>query len=375
MEILHVNSYYSVGKFYKNLYEAQIENGLDISVYVPVCKSFLDNKFEFGSYTAISRVYSNYERLIFHLKHSKIYKDLLQRYNIASFSLVHAHSLFSNGYIALKLKRYFNIPYVVAVRNTDVNIFFKYVMHMRKTGIDILNEAYRVVFLSKSYRDQVIKTYVPTRLRSGVLNKSVIIPNGIDQFWLDNLSTPKKLNSQKKIKVLYVGAINKNKNITTTIEALDKLISEGYNVEFTVVGKVEDKEVFKSVKSSEFTKYIDYKPKENLLGIYSENDIFVMPSITETFGLVYAEAMSQGLPVIYSSNQGFDGHFQDGMVGYGVDCFDSYDIANKIKDTIKNYNDLSANCITGAQNFRWKYINERYMDIYREIDRENGTCR
>ena len=38
--------------------------------------------------------------------------------------------------------------------------------------------------------------------------------------------------------------------------------------------------------------------------IYRENDIYVMPSIIETFGLVYAEAMSQGLPVIYTRGQG-----------------------------------------------------------------------
>lgn len=40
-----------------------------------------------------------------------------------------------------------------------------------------------------------------------------------------------------------------------------------------------------------------------------------MPSHKETFGLVYAEAMSQGLPIIYTKNQGFDGQFPDGYVG------------------------------------------------------------
>jgi len=47
-----------------------------------------------------------------------------------------------------------------------------------------------------------------------------------------------------------------------------------------------------------------------------------MPSITETFGLVYAEALSQGLPVLYTRGQGFDRQFEEGEVGYAVDCFD-----------------------------------------------------
>ena len=39
------------------------------------------------------------------------------------YSLIHAHSLFSNGYIAMRIKQDYGIPYIVAVRNTDVNTF------------------------------------------------------------------------------------------------------------------------------------------------------------------------------------------------------------------------------------------------------------
>ena len=44
---------------------------------------------------------------------------------------------------------------------------------------------------------------------------------------------------------------------------------------------------------------------------------FCLPSHAETFGLVYVEAMSQGLPIIYEG-QGFDKQFQDGE----VDCIE-----------------------------------------------------
>jgi hypothetical protein len=36
MKILHINSYYSNGNFYKNLFDTQVDFGLDIKVYVPV---------------------------------------------------------------------------------------------------------------------------------------------------------------------------------------------------------------------------------------------------------------------------------------------------------------------------------------------------
>ena len=56
-----------------------------------------------------------------------------------------------------------------------------------------------------------------------------------------------------------------------------------------------------------------------------------MPSFPETFGLVYVEAMSQGLPIIYTKGQGIDGYFEDGKVGYPVNTKDSNDIVKKLR--------------------------------------------
>src|SRR5665648_1101837 len=158
MKVLNINSYYSGSKFYKNLYDQQEKNGLDTSVFVPVAHK-LENIDDFGEYTTISLNHSKYDRFIFHLKHTKILKDITKKYDIENYSLIHAHSLFSNGYIAMKLKKDFNIPYIVAVRNTDANIFFRKMIHLRRIGVQILKNADHVIFLSKPYRDEVIQRY------------------------------------------------------------------------------------------------------------------------------------------------------------------------------------------------------------------------
>jgi glycosyltransferase involved in cell wall biosynthesis len=67
-----------------------------------------------------------------------------------------------------------------------------------------------------------------------------------------------------------------------------------------------------------------------LIDIYRANDIFVMPSFTESFGLVYAEAISQGLPVVYSIGQGFDRQFPEGEVGYHADPNSAQSVADAI---------------------------------------------
>ena len=365
MKILHINSYYSVSHFYKNLYDKQIEKGLDIDVFVPVTSSIKLKEADLGDYTTISLNHSKYDRYIFHLKHYKIYKDVESKYKIEDYSLVHAHSLFSNGYIAMKLKRDYGVPYVVAVRNTDVNLFFDRLPHLRRLGIKILKEAKAIVFLSKVYRDAVIQKYVPNKLKEEIYKKSSIIPNGINDFWFENIGTKKKTPDKDNIKLLHVGVVDKNKNIITTVKAIEILQQKGYNIEFTVVGRIKDKEIYNKIKDLHFVNYISPKPKEELIEIYRKSDIFVMPSITETFGLVYAEAMSQGIPIIYTRGQGFDGQFEEGVVGFSVRYNSVEEIAEKITIIMNNYRVISNNCTKIVKKFKWETIAQKYLVIYK----------
>lgn len=363
MKILHINSYYNGSKFYKNLYDFQVNSGLDISVFLPV-SSVIDNDKEYGSYTTISKNHNKYDRFFFQLKQSKIYRDIVDSYDIKKFSIIHAHSLFTNGYIAMKLKKNFGIPYVVAVRNTDVNTFFKKMFHLRWLGLKILENADRVIFLSESYKKEVLEKYVPASKKAEINEKISVIPNGIDDFWFENIGDEKEELQSSNIKLLQVGDIDKNKNIETTVEAVKLLIEQGYKVRLDVVGKIKDQTVFDKIKDLDFVNYLGTKTKEELLKIYRNNDIFILPSINETFGLVYAEAMSQGLPVIYSKGQGFDGQFEDGEIGNSVLHDDEDDIANNTINILSDYKRASKNCIHNSKKFKWSGISKIYKDIY-----------
>ncbi len=366
MKILHMNSYYSNRFFYKNLYDKQIDDGLDIDVYVPVPYSYKKPEKSLGTYTRICPNHGKYDRILFHLKHNKIYKDIVKQYKIKQYSLVHAHSLFSNGYIAMRLKQDFGTPYIVAVRNTDIYTFFKYMIHLRRLGVRILHNAEKLVFLSETYRDKVMEECVPSSMKEEIFNKAIIIPNGIDDFWLANKGDVKKTPDINNLRLLYVGVIDKVKNVTTTVKAVRILRQQGYNVEYTIVGKIEDQSIYGEIKNIPYVNYIQQMPKEELIKVYRSNDIFVMPSIYETFGLVYAEAISQGLPVIYTKGEGFDGQFENGKVGYSVDCYDPHDIANKIVDVVNNYSLLTKNCIELCSKFDWNKLQKQYRSVYQE---------
>jgi len=370
MKVLNINSYYYSSSVHRQLQNALRSQGLDFSTYVPLARRYVPrDECQYGSedHVETSECYNQLDRLIFHVKHNKILVDIKRRINLEEFDCLHAHSLFSNGYITFKIKETLGIPYIVAVRDTDLNTFFKYMVHLRRLGQKILREADKIVFLSKPYRDYLVQNYIPKKMKKDILTKSEIIPNGIDDFWLKNKGSVKKIQYKKMLKIMHVGIISKRKNLNTTIKAIEILRNKGYNVIFTVVGKIVDKSIFNKIKDLPYINYIQPVPKEELIEIYRANDIFVMPSITETFGLVYAEAMSQGLPVIYTRGQGFDGHFNEGEVGYSVQYNSAEEITERIKNILDNYEAISNSCITKVDRFDWNKIAKSYYSIYEDV--------
>ncbi len=368
MKILHMNSYYVSRELYRNMYDYQDQHGNEIAVFVPVRKGRIPGKFDRGEYTKLSFDFYKIDRYLFHVKHFKILKDIINTYDIKAFNVIHAHSLFSNGYIAYLLHKKYGIPYVVAVRNTDVNDFFKKVFFLRPLGNDILLNADKIVFLSEAYKESVISKYVNEKYKETIKNKSVVIPNGIDDYWYENVNynVHKKVDA-KSINIISVGTIDKNKNYSTSKKVIEELAKKGYSPHWTVVGKKIDESVLLDVKNCTFAEYHEPMRKEELILKYRENDIFLLPSISETFGLTYAESLTQGIPIIYTRGQGFDKQFSDGVVGYPVNALDVSEICEVVEKIISEYDRLSQNAIEQCDRFKWESINKRYIDLYNEV--------
>ena len=377
MKILHLCSNFFGSNIYKELIQSLDEIGFKQAIYVPINKSWHKDCYKLNlnklnNCTFICpEIYSNIDRFFYTKKINKMANDIKNKVDLNDINLVHAHSLFSMGGIALKLKRGKNIDYIVAVRNTDVNLFFKYMLHIRKIGINIMKEAKKIIFISPTYKGFVINHYVPYELRDCINQKSVIIPNGANSFWLENKYVKFEYKNKKKFGLIYVGDFSKNKNIDTSIKVARKLKELGYHVNFTIVGGRGNNE-YNIKKLARINKdiieiYGPIKEREKLLNMYRKYDIFVMPSFHETFGLVYTEAMSQGLPIIYTKGQGIDGYFEDGKVGYSVNPKDISDIVKKIETIIHNYNRISKNCYNLVDNFSWDKITKIYHNIYTSV--------
>lgn len=283
--------------------------------------------------------------------------DLLFRKNKPD--LIHAHTLFSDGSLADFYYKEQGIPFVVAVRSTDLEYFLKYKPWLKEYGKQIVENAKYIVFISPSLKRKFQEIY-----GDAFEDKSLIIPNGIHpSFFADNKFNRK--HPHTPLELLYVGSFLKRKNVP----ALIKLVKD-YPARLTIVGKGghEEKKVLQMLRNTDKVNYLGHiNDHSRLIEIYRNSDVFIMTSKGETFGLVYIEAMSQGLPIIYSLNTGIDGFFEQGSVGYGVSPGSVSEMKSGLDKILSNYQKISDNCTIKAKELNWTNIAERYIAIYRSV--------
>lgn len=365
MKILYICTYYHRAMVFRDSMNYLEKRGHSVIAFNAVArgatvddkyKSIMDNK------VVHSECFCKFDRFFFFLKQKKIQHSIESRMIVNDFDLIHSHTLFTGGWATYKIFRKFGTPYVVSVRNTDLNVFLKIPM-FKGIAKKIVDNASGVLFLSEAYKDKFLDCCYSGNNRASVLAKCAVIPNGLEPFWLDNIAEAKQ-HLHSPLELLCVGKVDKNKNIETILRVLEELNSDGVKAHLTVIGQVLDNNVKLLLDASKYTTTVSYLTKEELIGYYRSSDIFIMPSYNETFGRVYAEAMTQGVPVIYTRGQGFDGTFSDGTVGYSVNADDVdeiVDVIDKIKD---NYAAISRKCIENSRIFNWNDISERLETLY-----------
>lgn len=158
MKVLHLSSYYITNKLYMNLFKQLSTEGLEQHVFIPVKSS--------GS-IGVNQLPAENKTVHYHFKHmikphdkflffhkinkqmKEIEKDILSQNQI---DIIHAHTIFSDGGCAYKIHKKYNIDYVVSVRSTDINFFYKYGIHLRPFMYKVLLNAKNVVFISDAYQ-------------------------------------------------------------------------------------------------------------------------------------------------------------------------------------------------------------------------------
>jgi len=372
VNVLHISSDYPYTSVFRELLEHLSARDFH-TMYVPMPAGVQVPAVENTSShfrVIYSSDYSRAERLLFFRKTLKVVNAIERQVKIGDVHVIHAHHLFSGGGVAHLIAKKTGIKYITAVRNTDINWFFRYAVHLRAFGARILEGASKVIFLSPAQQQTVLSKYVPSRLVESVAAKSVVIPNGVSDYWLENRYWRLAERTHAALRLLFVGQFTRNKNVSAVIRTGELLSVRGWPVEVTLLGDGPEREGLLRMagKSNIPITIVPWTTcKSELRDRYREADVLVMPSFTETFGLVYIEAMSQGLPVVYSENQGIDGYFEPGVIGQPCDPRNVNSIADAVLAIGSEYQVISRNCTALSARFGWGGIASVYESIYSEV--------
>ncbi|MBR3860360.1 MAG: glycosyltransferase family 4 protein [Oscillospiraceae bacterium] len=365
MKILYICTFYHQAMIFRDSMDSLEKRGHKVLAFNAVSKGtkIADKYMPIMDEKVIHKeCFRKVDRLFFHYKQRKIKKAIDLSICVSDFDLIHSHTLFNGGWAAYQLHKKYGIPYVISVRSTDLNVFLRIPVFQR-IARTIVEHAAGVLFLSSAYRDAFLEKCYSEKERARVEQKSEVIPNGLESFWIDHIFKGKK-ELHTPLELLCVGAIDRNKNVVTTLKAVDQLNAEGIPTHLTAIGQVKDEHIKSILDNNIFSTVIPFLKKEELIDFYRSADVFVMPSLHETFGRVYAEAMTQGLPVVYTRGEGFDGTFADGTIGYGVKAEDVEEIAEAIRRILRDYVAISSACVEKCRVFDWDSIAARLELFY-----------
>lgn len=370
MKVLHIcNNFFGTEVHFK-LYKKLVKQDVEQDIYCPISDIKQIGNYHFDA-DGVQIIYDNvikpFHRFFYHIKRAEMFRSLQKKVHLNSVSLCHAATLFTDGGQAYMIWKKHQIPYVVAVRNTDINGFLDIRPETWKAGIKILKNAQQIFFISQGLMDKFCNHRVIKPVLPEIKEKMLLIPNGIDDYYLDHICTDTHPGND----VLYVGDFSNNKNVVRLAQAILELKKEnGFDdIKLTLVGGGHN-------ETNQVQQVVDANPgvfeylgpiydKEKLCEVFRAHSIFAMPSIHETFGLVYLEALSQGLPVLYTQGQGVDGLLPPDA-GIGVNPLSVEEIKNALRTLLIQRSEFSNRNIN-FEHYRWSNIATTYKDIYKEI--------
>ena len=208
--MLHVCNDFFYSKVHANLYQELDKLEIEQVVFSPVKKTTPENNLFEGKHTTFiyAHILKPLHRFFFFHKVERTVREIEKTVDLETIACIHATTLFSDGMVAMELHRKYGIPYIVAVRNSDVNVFLRYMPHLWWVHRAVLESAAKVVFITPNLRQRLLNHPTLCKMKTTTADKSIVIPNGVNEFWINHLHTEK--NKENPHRLMYAGIFNHN---------------------------------------------------------------------------------------------------------------------------------------------------------------------
>ncbi len=255
---------------------------------------------------------------------------------------------------AYELNKKLNLPHVVIIHQSDFEVLnsFKYSFYFKNALKKVLNCAKIIGARNEFLKEKLNAEFC---LSSFVLKENIV--------------SEKKFSD--KLKIITLSKLIKRKNIDKVILALSQA---EFDFEYDIYGSgKEEKKLKKLIKKYNLENKINLCGQIEHSKVYQKldyYDVFILPSVNETFGISYLEALSRGLITIGVKNTGIDGVIKNHENGFLIEPKTQKirEILIKIsKMDIEEKEKISKNALQHIKNYEKNEIITKYVDVIKKI--------
>ncbi len=278
----------------------------------------------------------------------------------AKFDVIHAHDWMTYP-AGIAVAAHTGKPLVIHVHSTDFDRSGPQgndqIRSIERAGI---HAARKVICVSRLTRNVVLDRY------AGPPDRVEVVYNAIDTNGKG--ATPRPKIRRKEKVVLFLGRITMQKGPEYFLAAARKVLSVEKNVRFVMAGSGDRMrctiEMAAEMGIGRNVLFTGFLRGDDVARAFKMADLFVMPSVSEPFGLTPLEALSHGVPVLISKQSGVSEVLGNALK---VDFWDVDEMANKILAVLRHAPLRDTLCEHGGfeiSKFTWKDSARGCVDVY-----------
>ena len=304
--------------------------------------------------------------------------------------LFHVTSCYPIAVPVIKYAKRNKIPVIVRAVGNDIQIdeSIQYGMRLNKKVDQLIKDWLPKSDLLIATTNTIVKEYE----NLGIDKEKIIkIPNGVDVAYFKSVSKNKSngldfLPKSNKITFLSVGRYHKKKGFEILLHAIKVLelnnlnnfrvvlIGDGLKDNLELLAEeldILDRIIFVDAILNIKNKKSSFSlPDPDLVRAYKSADVFVLPSLVESFGIVLVEAMAAELPIITTDGPGCRDVINNGKYGYMVSVGNKEDLARAMSKFVTDEKirlDYKTKSIEGLKHYDWDNIITRYDKLYQSL--------
>lgn len=227
-----------------------------------------------------------------------LFKKYIEEHGVPD--IIHAHNTLNAGILANLIKKKYGIKYLITEHSSGYARGL--VPHYSISSIrQALNEAETLIVVSPKLGELLKATF------KGAIHSLHWVSNILDSIFEKNV-TANKQNKDNVFRFLNIGSLEYNKGQIYLLEAFASNFKAQDNVELRIGGdgpmRMELEELTYALGIEKQIIFLGHLSRDEVLTEMNNCDVFVLPSIYETFGVVLIEALACGKPVIATKSEG-----------------------------------------------------------------------